>query len=101
MKSNEKIYEWHTKVKEINKEFIEETNLLKMWVCYLIPKIEDGNNFGVEIQELILSEIQAGEGAAVKFFSRCSMYARTRAELMSRITKHPGVEDFRRSVEVR
>jgi len=29
---------------------IEKCNTVRMWVTLLIPKIEDGNNFGVSIQ---------------------------------------------------
>lgn len=28
-----------------------------MWILFLIPRIEDGNNFGVSIQEEVLSEV--------------------------------------------
>ena len=31
-------------------ELVEAANLLKMWVTFLIPRIEDGNNFGVSVQ---------------------------------------------------
>ena len=29
---------------------VDDCNLLKMWIQLLIPKVEDGNNFGVGIQ---------------------------------------------------
>lgn len=28
-----------------------------MWILFLIPRIEDGNNFGVSIQEEALNEV--------------------------------------------
>ena len=31
-------------------EFIEQLNIIKMWIQLNIPRIEDGNNFGVSIQ---------------------------------------------------
>lgn len=43
-----------------------------MWVSYLIPKIEDGNNFGVSIQEDTLAEIQSVESEATGFFDQIS-----------------------------
>lgn len=45
---------------------------LKMWISFLIPKIEDGNNFGVSIQEDTLAEIQSVESEAAAFFDQIS-----------------------------
>lgn len=46
-------------VKPIIRELVEDSNMLKMWISFLIPKIEDGNNFGVSVQEDTLAEIQS------------------------------------------
>merc|ERR1711983_78075 len=40
---------------------LDAINTLRMWVILLIPKIEDGNNFGVEVQEETLGELKAIE----------------------------------------
>lgn len=56
-----------------------------MWVSFLIPKIEDGNNFGVSIQEETLGEIRAVEGEAAAFFDQISRYYMTRAKLVSKV----------------
>lgn len=45
---------------------------LKMWISFMIPKIEDGNNFGVSIQEDTLAEVQAVESEAAAFFDQIS-----------------------------
>ena len=47
---------------------------LKMWISVMIPKIEDGNNFGVSIQEDTLAEIQAVESEAAAYFDQISRY---------------------------
>jgi proteasome activator subunit 3 (PA28 gamma) len=43
-----------------------------MWISFMIPKIEDGNNFGVSIQEDTLAEVQAVESEAAAFFDQIS-----------------------------
>lgn len=43
-----------------------------MWISFMIPKIEDGNNFGVSIQEDTLAEVQAVESEAASFFDQIS-----------------------------
>ena len=45
--SNKFIVELINEIKPLIGELVEDTNLLKMWLMYLIPRIEDGNNFGV------------------------------------------------------
>lgn len=70
-----------------------------MWISYLIPKIEDGNNFGVSIQEDILSEVQSVESESAQFFDQISRYFISRAKLISKVAKYPHVEDYRRAVE--
>lgn len=47
---------------------------MKMWISFLIPKIEDGNNFGVSIQEDTLAEIQSVESESAAFFEQISRY---------------------------
>lgn len=81
------------------RQLVEDTNVLKMWVQFLIPRIEDGNNFGVSIQEDTLSEIRQVEGDAAAFFDQISRYFMTRAKLVSKVAKYPHVEDYRRTVQ--
>lgn len=51
----------------------------------MIPKIEDGNNFGVSVQEETLAEIQTVETEAAAFFDQISRYYITRAKLVSKV----------------
>merc|ERR1712071_712195 len=84
-----KPYIWH---------LVEDANILKMWISFLIPKIEDGNNFGVSIQEDMLAEIRSVSEAAA-FFDQISRYFITRGKIVTKVTKYPFVEDFRVTVE--
>ncbi|XP_034243251.1 proteasome activator complex subunit 3 [Thrips palmi] len=96
---NSKLTELIGIVKPHIKELVADSNLLKMWVSFMIPKIEDGNNFGVSIQEDTLAEIQSVESEAAAFFDQISRYYVSRAKLISKVAKYPHIEDYRRSVQ--
>lgn len=85
-------------IKPLLRQLVEEANLLKMWVSFLIPKIEDGNNFGVSIQEETLGEIRTVESEAAAFFDQISRYYMSRAKLVSKVAKYPHNDDYRRTV---
>ncbi|KAF0307665.1 Proteasome activator complex subunit 3 [Amphibalanus amphitrite] len=86
-------------LKPIIRRIMEETNLLKMWVTYMIPKIEDGNNFGVSIQEDALGEVASAETESATHFYEISRYFSFRAKLVSKVVKYPHIDDYRRAVE--
>lgn len=65
----------------------------------MIPKIEDGNNFGVSIQEDTLAEIQSVETEAAAFFDQISRYFVSRAKVVSKVAKYPHIDDYRRAVQ--
>jgi len=79
-------------------ELIETINTVKIWIQLNIPKIEDGNNFGVSIQEETVSELGRAEDSGFSVLENMTKYFVTRAKLVSKIIKYPGVEDYRQSV---
>jgi len=85
-------------LKPLIRRIMEETNLLKMWVTYMIPKIEDGNNFGVSIQEDALGEVASAETESASHFYEISRYYSFRAKLVSKVAKYPHLDDYRRAV---
>nr|XP_061807874.1 proteasome activator complex subunit 3 isoform X3 [Nerophis lumbriciformis] len=98
MQSNNNLVELIEKVKPEIRTLIEKCNTVKMWVQLLIPRIEDGNNFGVSIQEETVAELRTVEGEAASYLDQISRYYITRAKLVSKIAKYPHVEDYRRTV---
>ncbi|XP_028845459.1 proteasome activator complex subunit 3 [Denticeps clupeoides] len=98
MKSNGRLVELIERVKPEIRTLIEKCNTVKMWVQLLIPRIEDGNNFGVSIQEETVAELRTVEGEAASYLDQISRYYIMRAKLVSKIAKYPHVEDYRRTV---
>ncbi|XP_029428939.1 proteasome activator complex subunit 3 isoform X1 [Rhinatrema bivittatum] len=98
LKSNHQLVDIIEKVKPEIRLLIEKCNTVKMWVQLLIPRIEDGNNFGVSIQEETVAELRTVESEAASYLDQISRYYITRAKLVSKIAKYPHVEDYRRTV---
>lgn len=99
VKCNTPICEVIKIVKPVIRALVEDSNLLKMWISFMIPKIEDGNNFGVSIQEDTLAEIQSVESEAAAFFDQISRYFISRAKVVSKVAKYPHIDDYRRAVQ--
>lgn len=62
-----------------------------MWILFLIPRIEDGNNFGVSIQEDALTEVRTVETEAATYFDQVSRYYISRGKIVAKIAKYPHV----------
>lgn len=77
---------------------VEKCNTVRMWVTLLIPKIEDGNNFGVQIQEETLGELRSVESESASFLDQMTKYFLTRAQVIAKAAKYPHVEDFRQFI---
>ncbi|XP_049871166.1 proteasome activator complex subunit 3-like [Pectinophora gossypiella] len=86
-------------VKPHVKQLLEDTNVLKMWVNFMIPKFEDGNNFGVAIQEVVLNKIDLVEKFAYLLFNYTSLCFMSRAEIVSKVATFPHINDYRRAVK--
>jgi len=77
---------------------IDFLNSVKLWIQLNIPRIEDGNNFGVGIQEETIAELTRSEDAGYNLLESMTKYYVTRGKLVTRVMKWPGVEDYRQSV---
>jgi len=96
--SNSHVLELLLELKPMITRLVDDSNLLKMWISFLIPKIEDGNNFGVSIQEDTLSEVRAVESEAANFYDNISRYYTSRGKVLSKVAKYPHLNDYRQSV---
>ena len=56
----------------------ERCATIRIWITLLIPKIEDGNNFGVGVQEDALAELRQVEAECATYLDQLSRYFLTR-----------------------
>lgn len=80
-------------------ESMEVLSTMKMWIQLNIPKIQDGNNFAVSVQEECIQELSRVEDACFTVLESMSKYFSTRGRLLSKSIKYPNVLDYRRSIE--
>ncbi|XP_057351068.1 proteasome activator complex subunit 3-like [Manis pentadactyla] len=98
LRSNQHLVELIERVKPEIELLREKCSTVRMWVQLLIPKVEDGNNFGVSVQEDAVDQLWTVESSAASYLRRFSTYYNTRAKLVSKMVKYPQVEDYRRTV---
>ncbi|KAH0476341.1 MAG: hypothetical protein KVP17_003546 [Porospora cf. gigantea B] len=78
---------------------IEVISSIKLWIQLNVPRIEDGNNFGVAIQEGAIQELQRSEETAFSVMESITKYHMTRAKIASKVIKYPMIHDYRRCLE--
>jgi len=77
---------------------IKTCNMVKIWIQLNIPRIEDGNNFGVSIQEDTVTELSRAEESAFAVLDGITKFFLTRAKVVTKLIKYPNVEDYFRAV---
>ncbi|CAF1480603.1 unnamed protein product [Rotaria sp. Silwood1] len=87
------------KLKPFIFHFLDSIAIIKLWIQLMIPKVEDGNNFGVSIQEDSLAEIRTLETDVTQYLDLTYKYLVSRGELVKKVAKYPHVDDYRRSVQ--
>ncbi|KAH6916933.1 proteasome activator pa28 [Coprinopsis sp. MPI-PUGE-AT-0042] len=75
-------------------ELAHLTDQVRLWVTLTLPRIEDGDNFGVQVLEEVLGEIQRAQESAfaIRDLSRQDHLAR--AKICSKLIKYPNIEDY-------
>ncbi|CAH8439787.1 unnamed protein product [Schistosoma margrebowiei] len=86
------------KTKPCLTQLMIEAQLVRLWVQFNIPRIEDGNNFGVGIQEEILGEASGIERDACTFLDQVTRYYASRGKLVGKVAKYPHIEDYRECI---
>uniref|UniRef100_A0A3Q3MQ18 Proteasome activator complex subunit 2 n=2 Tax=Labrus bergylta TaxID=56723 RepID=A0A3Q3MQ18_9LABR len=95
IKGNEKILSLLERVKPEIVALRETIIVVSSWINHLIPKIEDGNDFGVAIQEKILERITAVRTKVDGFQTNINKYFTERGDAVAKASKETHVMDYR------
>ena len=99
--SNKTIQQCMMYLKKEAHEGVQALSAIKLWIQLLVPRIEDGNNFGVEVQEECSGEIERVETQMFSLMQTSAKYFTERAKLAEHWSKHPHIMDFRQAVQER
>ncbi|CUA75733.1 Proteasome activator complex subunit 3 [Rhizoctonia solani] len=95
MVANHKLRTLHEDLKKEYMELVDLCDKVKLWVNLTMPKIEDGDNFGVQIQEEVLNELHRAQDSGYNLRDAVSKsHHINRAKICSKILKYPNVEDY-------
>uniref|UniRef100_A0A8D3C8W1 Proteasome activator complex subunit 2 n=1 Tax=Scophthalmus maximus TaxID=52904 RepID=A0A8D3C8W1_SCOMX len=95
IKGNEKIMMLVDRVKPEIVAFRETVVVVSCWIQHLIPTIEDGNDFGVAIQEKILERITGVRTKVDTFQANINKYFSERGDAVAKASKETHVMDYR------
>jgi len=84
----------HETLKKECEQLIDLTDKVKLWINLTMPKIEDGDNFGVQIQEEVLSELHRSQESGYNMRDSVRQNHLNRAKICSKIIKYPHLEDY-------
>ncbi|KAH8992487.1 proteasome activator pa28 REG alpha/beta subunit [Lactarius akahatsu] len=92
--ANRHIVSVHETLKKECEQLIELTDKVKLWINLTMPKIEDGDNFGVQIQEEVLNELHRSQESGYNMRDCVRQNHLNRAKISSKIIKYPHLEDY-------
>ncbi|EJD03669.1 proteasome activator pa28, REG alpha/beta subunit [Fomitiporia mediterranea MF3/22] len=92
--ANKHIEKVHAHLKKECEELARLCDDVSIWIQLTMPKIEDGDNFGVAVQEEALAELNRCQQSAYNLRDTARQHHQTRAKICSKIIKYPNVEDY-------
>ena len=101
IKSNPAIARQMAYLRPAVKAGVMALSTIKLWIQLLVPRIEDGNNFGVGVQEEVSQEVDRVETACVSLLQANAKYFRERAKVAENLAKYPDIRDFSQALAER
>lgn len=79
-------------------DFTEMMGIIRLWIQLNVPRIEDGNNFGVGIQEDVIGELNRVDEGIYSSHDMVFKYYMARAKLWTKVLKYPNVSDYSEAI---
>eukprot|EP01133_Synstelium_polycarpum_P000219 gene219-267_t len=79
-------------------ELIEIFSCIRGWISLNVPRVEDGNNFGVDVQEDVISQLTKLEDAYTSLLEQAESYFLHRAATVKKALKHKEIDAFRHAI---
>ncbi|XP_075067267.1 proteasome activator complex subunit 2 [Mixophyes fleayi] len=95
LKENEKLQKIQNIVQPEIRTLREGLALIITWVHHLIPRIEDGNDFGVSVQEKVLERVTALKTKVETSQTSMFKYFTERGDAVAKASKETHVMDYR------
>ncbi|XP_072306624.1 proteasome activator complex subunit 1 [Eucyclogobius newberryi] len=76
----------------------EKLNTVSLWMQLQVPKVEDGNNFGVAVQEKVFELLTNTRTKIEAFQTLLAKYSNERGDAVAKAAKSPHVGDYRELV---
>ncbi|EFA84125.1 proteasome activator complex subunit 3 [Heterostelium album PN500] len=97
-KTNSAILEQQKKLKRNYMELVQTFSVIRCWITLNIPKIEDGNNFGVDVQEEVVSQLTKLEDVYTNLLEQSENYFINRAATVKKALKHRDIDSYKHAI---
>uniref|UniRef100_A0A915EDQ0 Proteasome activator PA28 C-terminal domain-containing protein n=1 Tax=Ditylenchus dipsaci TaxID=166011 RepID=A0A915EDQ0_9BILA len=86
------------RIEPLLQQAIEDASDIIMWIEFLTPNIEEGNNFGVDIQDSCTAMTRIMLSETVQLLTSYTKFFERRAALVAENKKYPEIEDYVRAI---
>ncbi|KAK8823060.1 hypothetical protein WA538_002213, partial [Blastocystis sp. DL] len=73
-------------------------NALRLWILLRIPRMEDGNNFGVTIQKEFIKRLSDAQDQMEAIMDLLTQYYKKRGDAVTLMISEPSIVDYRQAV---